>query len=106
MSSSFQIVQPSGILDSTQATQFRQEIEEIVTSGTKIVLIDLKDVTFMDSSGLATIAVALKSIRAIGGQLCVCSLNEQVKILFELTSMTKVLEIFSNREEFVSAFSQ
>ncbi|MBD2742549.1 STAS domain-containing protein [Coleofasciculus sp. FACHB-1120] len=99
------IVQPSGILDGMKATQFRQEISDIVENGGNIVLIDFKDVTFMDSSGLGALVLALKTVRAAGGKLFICSINEQVRMLFELTSMDRVFEIFPNREEFNNAIS-
>ncbi|MBD1892692.1 MULTISPECIES: STAS domain-containing protein [unclassified Coleofasciculus] len=100
------IVQPSGILDGMKATQFRQEISDIVENGGNMVLIDFKDVTFMDSSGLGALVLALKTVRAAGGKLFICSINEQVRMLFELTSMDRVFEIFPNREEFNNAVSQ
>jgi anti-anti-sigma factor len=100
------IVQPSGILDGMKATQFRQEISDIVENGGSMVLIDFKDVTFMDSSGLGALVLALKTVRAAGGKLFICSINEQVRMLFELTSMDRVFEIFPNREEFNNAISQ
>lgn len=100
MSPVVKIVQPSGILDGMKAGQFRQEISDIVENGADIVLIDFKDVTFMDSSGLGALVLALKTVRAAGGKLFICSINEQVKMLFELTSMDRVFEIFPNRDEF------
>ncbi|NEQ36537.1 MAG: STAS domain-containing protein [Okeania sp. SIO3I5] len=93
-------IEPSGILDGTKATAFRQEISEQVDAGADIVLIDFKAVSFMDSSGLGALVLALKTVRAAGCQLVVCSINEQIKILFELTSMDRVFEIFPNKEEF------
>lgn len=100
MSPVVKVVQPSGILDGTKAGQFRQEISNLVDSGVDIVLIDFQDVTFMDSSGLGALVLALKTIRAAGSKLYICSVNEQIKMLFELTSMDRVFEIFPNREEF------
>ena len=94
------VVQPSGILDGTKAGQFRQEIGNLVESNVDIVLIDFQDVTFMDSSGLGALVLALKTVRAAGGKLFICSVNEQIKMLFELTSMDRVFEIFPTREEF------
>ncbi|MGD1809145.1 STAS domain-containing protein [Dapis sp. BLCC M126] len=93
-------IEPSGILDGTKATSFRQEISEQVDAGADIVVIDFQEVTFMDSSGLGALVLALKTVRAAGCQLVVCSINEQIRILFELTSMDRVFEIFPNREEF------
>ena len=106
MSSVIQVVQPSGILDGTQSEQFRQEIRDSLAQDTEIVLVDFKDVTFMDSSGLGSLVLSLKSVRAAGAQLMVCSLNEQIKLLFELTSMDRVFEIFASRQEFEQKFSQ
>jgi anti-anti-sigma factor len=102
MSPVVKIIQPSGILDGTKANQFRQEISDLVEAGSDIVLIDFQDVTFMDSSGLGALVLALKTVRAAGCQLFVCSINEQIRILFELTSMDRVFEIFPNREAFNS----
>jgi len=100
MSPVVKVLQPSGILDGTKAGQFRQEITKLVESNVNIVLIDFQDVTFMDSSGLGALVLALKTVRAAGGKLFICSVNEQIKMLFELTSMDRVFEIFPTREDF------
>lgn len=100
MSQTIKHLQPSGILDSTKAGQFRDEVSALVQSGADAILIDLKDVTFIDSSGLGALVAALKTVRSAGGKLFICSINEQVRMLFELTSMDRVFEVFSSREEF------
>jgi len=99
MSPIIKIVQPSGILDSTKTSQFRQEISELVEEKVDIVAIDFKDVTFMDSSGLGALVLSLKTVRSAGAELYICAINEQIKMLFELTSMDRIFEIFSSREE-------
>lgn len=95
-----QIIEPNGILDGTKASEFRQQIHEVIRSGTKVILIDFTHVTFMDSSGLGTLVMSLKTIEANGAKLSLCSINDQVKMLFELTGMDSFFEIFSNRKEF------
>jgi anti-anti-sigma factor len=94
------IFQPNGILDSTKSQEFRQNITEVLESGAKIVLVDFQDVTFMDSSGLGALVLAFKALRAADSKLVICSINEQIRILFELTGMDKVFEIFSNQDDF------
>ena len=101
----FKVIQPAGILDSANGSVFRQEIGEMVEKGVNIVLIDFQDVTFMDSSGLGALVLALKTVRAAGGKLFICSINEQVRMLFELTSMDRVFQIFPNRDEFANTIS-
>lgn len=103
MSPVLKVVQPLGILDGTQVNHLRQEVNDAVTASTDIVLIDLEGVTFMDSSGLGALVIALKTVRTAGGKLFLCSINDQVKMLFQLTSMDRVFEIFSSRAEFEQA---
>jgi len=99
MSSAIKVIQPSGILDGTQANQFRQTIAEAVQGGVEIIVVDFKNVTFMDSSGLGALVLSLKTVRSAGAKLFLCSINDQIKMLFELTNMDRVFEIFNNREE-------
>ncbi|HAX78835.1 MAG TPA: anti-sigma factor antagonist [Cyanobacteria bacterium UBA11372] len=100
MAPAIKIIQPNGLFDGTKGSEYRQEISQLVENGTHIVLLDFQDVTFMDSSGLGAIVLSLKTVRAAGGQLFICSINEQIRMLFELTSMDRVFQIFANREEF------
>jgi anti-anti-sigma factor len=94
------LIQPTGILDGTKTPQFRQEVSELLQQGTQIIVVDLQDVTFMDSSGLGTLVLSLKTVQDAGAQLYLCSINEQIKILFQLTNMEKVFQIFGDRGEF------
>ncbi|MBF2067944.1 MAG: STAS domain-containing protein [Calothrix sp. C42_A2020_038] len=100
MTQEVKIFQPSGSLDAAKSQAFRQEIARIVEDGAKIVLVDLKNVTFMDSSGLGALVLAFKTLRASNSKLVLCSINEQIRILFELTGMDKVFDIFANQDEF------
>ncbi len=100
MSSTVKVVQPSGILDGVAVNQLRRDISDIVENGADIVLIDLQDVTFMNSSGLGALVSILKNVRSAGSELFICSLSEQVKIIFQLTKMDRVFKIFATRDEF------
>ena len=100
MSLVIQVIKPEGILDGTKTDQFRQEINESVNTGANAILVDFSNVTFMDSSGLGALVLSLKTIRNADAKLFICSINEQIKMLFELTSMDRVFEIFSSLEEF------
>ncbi|MEW5860090.1 MAG: STAS domain-containing protein [Cyanobacteriota bacterium] len=102
MSSAVKVVQPSGILDGIRGNQLRRDISDVVASGANTVLIDLQDVTFMDSSGLSSLISAQRMVRTAGGKLFLCSINDQAQMLFELTKMNRVFEIFADQEEFNS----
>ncbi|MBD2161828.1 STAS domain-containing protein [Limnothrix sp. FACHB-881] len=99
------IVQPFGILDGKQAGPFRQEVSDQVQSGMQHILVDFQDVSFMDSSGLGALVLALKTARSAGAKLYLCSINDQVKMLFDLTSMDRVFEIYPDQESFMEHFN-
>ncbi|MGI8935382.1 STAS domain-containing protein [Leptolyngbya sp. BC1307] len=100
MDTTVQVLVPSGILDSTQAEEVRAQVDSALSTGAKTLLMDLKDITFIDSSGLGVLVSVLKKVRSQGCEMVVCAINPQVKMLFELTSMDRVFEIFENREAF------
>lgn len=100
MNSVVQIIEPEGILDGTKTADFQHQIEQSVESGVDTILVDFHDVTFMDSSGLGALVKALKTLDAANVRFYLCSLNEQIRMLFELTSMDDYFVILTNREEF------
>lgn len=100
MSSTVKIVQPSGILDGISANQLRSEVSDLIGNGADIILIDFQDITFMNSTGLGALVSTLKTVSAAGSQLFICSLNEQVQMIFKLTKMDHVFKTFVDRNEF------
>jgi len=67
-------------------------------NGEKKVLIDLSGVTYIDSSGLATLIEMFQRLKKIGGKLRLSSMNEKVKNVFEITKLYKLFEVFDTRE--------
>lgn len=99
MSPNVTVVRPTDILDNSKAVSFRRQIVEGARQAS-MVLVDFSQVTFMDSSGLGALVLARKEVRNQGSQLYLCSLNNQLQMLFELTSMDRIFDIFSDQEEF------
>ncbi|MFN4280166.1 STAS domain-containing protein [Thermosynechococcus sp.] len=102
MANPVEVMKLSGVFGGPQAQEFRQTISELVQGGTQALLLDCGDVSFIDSSGLGALVVALKTIRAGGGQLYLCHIPKQMMMLFELTSMDKVFQILKDEQEFFS----
>ncbi|MBD2627265.1 MULTISPECIES: STAS domain-containing protein [Nostocaceae] len=87
-------------LTADTSSEFQQDIAQILESGAKIVLVDCQNITFLDSSGLGTLVLAFKMLRDAGTKMVLCSINEQVRMIFELTSMNEVFEIFPSQDAF------
>ena len=106
MNSVVQIIEPEGILDGTKTADFQHQIEQGVDSGVHTILVDFRNVTFMDSSGLGALVKGLKTVDAAEVGFFLCSVNEQIGMLFELTSMDEYFTILEDRAEFDRQFQQ
>jgi anti-anti-sigma factor len=102
MNPNLKVIQSVGILDGIHGNKLRQEIVDLIKSGTKNILLDCSQITFMDSSGLSALVMMMKSAKQVNGKFAICSLNDQLKVLLDLTSMDKVLNIVSDRDSFIS----
>ncbi len=102
MNPEVKVMQPSGRLDVTNVNQFRLEVGDIAALKPKFLVIDLKDISFMDSSGLGALIAALKIIRNSGGELALCSPTDQVQMLFDLTSMSTIFKVYADIQDFIA----
>jgi anti-sigma B factor antagonist len=86
------------------APQFKESLIGYVTSGSKNIVLDLSEVTFIDSSGLGAL---IGSLKAVGndGQLVLCGARDAVVNMLKLTRMDKVFHIFGTPEEAAAALS-
>jgi len=86
------------------APQFKEGLTAYVKSGKQIVVLDLSEVTFIDSSGLGALIGSLKAM-GDGGELALCSASDGVISMLKLTRMDKVFRVFASPEEAASAMS-
>lgn len=93
-----------GDIDIDTSPDVKKLFDKAISGSGKKVLINLKDVNYVDSSGLATLVEVLKNLRTSGGQLKLSNLSIKVKGLFEITKLDKLFEIFPEEEDAVSSF--
>ncbi|MEH1792717.1 STAS domain-containing protein [Nostoc sp.] len=100
MSLSVKVLELSGILDGIRGNELRREVSGIVANGANILLIDMKEVKFIDSSGLGALVSAMQITRNANTKLFICSISDQVRMLFELTKMDRIFQTFADQDEF------
>ncbi len=86
------------------APRFKAEIIEILGQGHRVLILDLSDVAFIDSSGLGALIGSLKVVGE-GNELALCGAREAVASMFKLTRMDKVFRMFSTAEEAAAALA-
>lgn len=84
----------TGEIDHHCAKKYIQIIEGKIEAYTpRVCILDFRDVTFMDSSGIAVVINALRSMSRIDGRLMVSDLNEQPMKVFRASGMDKLVNI-------------
>jgi anti-sigma B factor antagonist len=93
------LVTLSGELDASTASFLYDKLSDLEVEDTQNVMLDLAQVTFMDSTGLAVIVTEHKRLQHSNGTLTIFSPPSSVRRLFEITGLTTVLDIVPATEE-------
>jgi anti-sigma B factor antagonist len=104
-----QIIPINGRMDAYAAEKNRKLINSVLDSkflSAPNLVINLEQVNFIDSTGLSLLVQTLKKAREHNGDVRLCSMQQSVRMIFELTRLDKVFEIFVSEEEAVRAFSR
>ena len=91
-------------LDANNSEELKIELHRLFENGTKDLIIDLKDVHFIDSSGLGVLVSGYKSASIKHGTLKLSNLQFQVKSLFELTRLHRVFDIFMTVDDALQSY--
>ncbi|AMA09735.1 MULTISPECIES: STAS domain-containing protein [unclassified Picosynechococcus] len=100
MSKEFVILEPQGILDGPNTNELRLQIIDLLRGEIDGILLDLNQIEFMNSSSIGALVAILKVVRAENKKLYLCSLTDQVSMIFELTKMDRIFTTFKDRDEF------
>ena len=93
------VVTPEGRLDLASASEFKQVLNDAVNAGDRILVVDLSKVPFVDSSGLGALISGMKATRLAGGDLRIAQVGEQARLILELTTLDKVMKVYSTVAE-------
>jgi len=87
------------------ATIFRDMIRDLAAKGNKKILVNLADVSYIDSSGIGEMVSSFTTVTNHGGQLKLLSLTKRVKDLLQITKLYTVFEVFEDESSAVRSFA-
>jgi anti-sigma B factor antagonist len=97
------ILTPHGEIDLSRAPSLRVHLNEALAPGPPRLIIDLQDVHYMDSSGVATLVEAMQLARRKGSKLILCQMQDRVRSIFEIARLDMVFTIVAGTEEALTA---
>jgi anti-sigma B factor antagonist len=88
-----------GDVDLYRSPDVRKQLEGYISKKIPCLIVDLKDVSFIDSSGLATLIEAFQKTKKYGGRLYLTGVNEKIRNVFEISRLEDVFTICSDVAE-------
>lgn len=96
------VVDATGEIDMQSSPKMREELRQLVVKKPERIIVNLADVKYIDSSGLATLVECLQSTKKTGTPLVLIGMNEHVKDIFELSGLNRVFKITESEAEALS----
>jgi len=87
------------------ASLFRDTIRDLAAAGNKKLLLNLAEVSYIDSSGIGEMVSGFTSVTNAGGQVKLLNLTKRVKDLLQITKLYTVFEVFDDEAHAVRSFS-
>ena len=97
------LVRLVGRLDLLTAAEVKQRLSQAAAEHRRLV-VDLGQVTFIDSSGLGALVGGLKAARVAGGDLRIARPGDQARTVLELTTLDRVLRPYPTVEEALAGY--
>jgi anti-sigma B factor antagonist len=93
-----------GEIDINTAPDIKKHFEKVLSKKAPKIVINFAKVTYVDSSGLATLVEILKLMRTYGGKMKLSNLSPKIKSLFEITKLEKLFDIMADESSAISDF--
>jgi anti-sigma B factor antagonist len=82
----------------------RDAVHDVLAKGSKKILLDLGNISYIDSSGIGEMVSAFTSVRNAGGELKLLNLTKKVHVLLQITKLYTVFDIWDNEASAIVAF--
>ena len=87
------------------ATLLTEKLRDLVNENKNKIVMDLKNVGFMNSSGLGILIGALTTVRNSGGDIKLLHLSKRLQDLIRITKMNRVFDVLENEDEAIARFA-
>jgi anti-sigma B factor antagonist len=87
------------------SSAIREEIHDMIAAGTRKILMNLADVSYIDSSGIGEMVADFTSMTNAGGALKLLGLSKGAKVLLKVTKLDTVFETHEDEAEAIRSFA-
>ncbi|MCX6282936.1 MAG: STAS domain-containing protein [Bacteroidetes bacterium] len=98
------IIGINGRLDTINYSILEKRLMELLDQNVSKILVNCGKMDYVSSSGLRILLMALKRITMVKGKFVLCSLQENIREIFEISGFTTIFEIYPNEEDALKVF--
>ncbi len=99
------VIELSGnVMGGPDATALNEQLHKLIEGNRKRIVVDLKDVKFINSSGLGMLIGGLTTLRNSGGEMKLARASKKIETLLEMTKLTNVFDVHKKVNDAVDAF--
>src|ERR1700757_2811439 len=89
-----------------ESTALREKVKSLLAAGQKKIVLNMDNVTYIDSSGLGTLVGAHTSARSQGASLKLCNLGSKFQELLQVTRLVTVFEVYPSEAVAIASFGK
>lgn len=89
-----------------ESNSFREKVKGLLAAGKKKIVLNLANVTYIDSAGLGTLVATFHSARSQGAMLKLANLGAKFKEVLQVTKLMTVFDTYENEAAAVQSFGQ
>lgn len=93
-----------GKLDTQTSPDAQQQLTQLIGEGENRFVVNFEKLDYISSAGLRVLLAAAKQLKGIDGELRICSLNEVVREVFDISGFTTIFKVFGNESEALDGF--
>ena len=97
------VVYPLGRLDVASSSQVEEMLLKLIDDGNLNLVLNLKNVEYMSSSGFRVCIAVLRRLKASGGSLKICCVRPNVSRVFDLIELDSLFDVYAKEEEALQA---
>ncbi|MEP7292789.1 MAG: STAS domain-containing protein [Chloroflexota bacterium] len=98
------LIEASGRIDSMNAEELREALNEEIGRGAKNVVLDLSNVSYMSSAGLRELVAAYRKLQEVSGDLRLAQPSSRVLDVLEMSGLDTIFQIFHTQTGAVGSF--
>jgi anti-anti-sigma factor len=99
------IIHFSGELTEETDSKIRSDIKDFISKEKKFYIFNMRELNYINSSGLGFLASTLKNVRKIHGDIKLAEIKPMIRNILDISKLTKVFDVFNKEEEALKALS-